>query len=76
MGPRMDSESELTEAVIESAFEVDNVPGAGFLEEVYERVLIRELALPGVNAKAQVSFPVCCKGQYVRESVADPVVEQ
>ena len=56
------SESELTEAVIGSAFEVANVLGAGFLEKVYERALIRELALRGVNAKAQVSFPVCYKG--------------
>jgi GxxExxY protein len=69
------SESELTEAVIGSAFEVANVLGAGFLEKVYERVLIRELALGGVNAKAQVSFPVCYKGQHVGEYVADLVVE-
>jgi len=54
-------ESGLTEAVIGSAFEVANVLGAGFLEKVYERALIRELALRGVSAKAQVSFPVCYK---------------
>ena len=80
-GPRMDtaahgSESDLTEAVIGSAFEVANVLGAGFLEEVYERALIRELAFRGVSAKAQVSFPVCYKGQYVGEYVADLVVEE
>ncbi len=68
------SESELTEAVIGSAFEVANGLGAGFLERVYERALIRELALRGVNAKAQVSFPVCYKGQCVGEYVADLVV--
>jgi hypothetical protein len=44
----------LTEAVIGSAFEVANVLGSGFLEKVYERALIRELALRGVRAKAQV----------------------
>src|SRR5450631_158517 len=70
------SESELTEAVIGSAFEVANVLGAGFLEKVYERALIRELALRGVNAKAPVSFPVRYKGQYVGEYVADLVVEE
>ena len=43
--------TELTEAVIGSAFEVANVLGAGFLEKVYERALLRELALRGVNAK-------------------------
>src|SRR5579863_661658 len=69
------SESDLTEAVIGSAFEVANVLGAGFMEKVYERALVRELALRGVNAKAQVSFPVSYKGQCVGEYVADLVVE-
>ena len=69
------SESELTEAVIGSAFEVANVLGAGFLEKVYERALIRELSLRGVSAKAQASFPVCYKSQYVGEYLADLVVE-
>jgi GxxExxY protein len=67
---------DLTEAVIGSAFEISKVLGAGFLEKVYERALIRELALRGLSAKAQVSFPVCYKGQYVGEYVADLVVEQ
>ena len=70
------SESDLTEAVIGSAFEVANVLGAGFLERVYERALIRELAFRGVSAKAQVSFPVGYKGHYVGEYVADLVVEE
>src|SRR5947207_16008539 len=68
------SESSLTEAVIGSAFEIANVLGVGFLEKVYERALIRELALRGVIAKAQVSFPVYYKGQYVGEYMADLVV--
>ena len=70
------SESDLTEAVIGCAFEVANVLGAGFLEKVYERAMIRELALRGVRAKGQVSFPVCYKGQLVGEYVADLVVER
>ena len=68
--------SDLTEVVIGSAFEVANVLGAGFLEKGYERALIRELALRGVSAKRQISFPVCYKGQYVGEYVADLVVEE
>ena len=68
-------ENDLTGAVIGSAFEVSRVLGAGFLETVYERALIRELALRGVSAKAQVSFPVCYKGQYLGEYLADLVVE-
>ena len=70
------SETELSEAVIGSAFEIANVLGAGFLEKVYERALVHELALRGVNAKAQVSLPVCYKGQYIAEYVADLVVEE
>ena len=50
--------------------------GAGFHEKVYERALIRELALRGVSAKPQISFPVCYKGKYVGEYVADLVVEE
>ncbi len=59
-----ESESEPTEVVI----------GAGFLEKVYERALIYELALRGVSAKAQVSFPISYKGKYLGEYVADLVV--
>jgi GxxExxY protein len=68
-------QSDLTEAVIGSAFEISKVLGAGFLEKVYERALVHELMSRGVNVKAQVSFPVCYKGQYVGEYVADLVVE-
>jgi hypothetical protein len=42
-------ESDFTEAVIGAAFEVANVLGAGFLEKVYERALMRELALRDVR---------------------------
>jgi GxxExxY protein len=69
-------EPDLTGVVIGAAFEVVNLLGAGFLEKVYERALIRELALRGVSAKAQVSFPVSYKGLYIGEYVADLVVEE
>jgi len=67
-------ESDLTQVVIGAAFEVANVIGAGFLEKVYERALIHELALRGVPAKAQVSFPISYKGKYLGEYAADLVV--
>jgi GxxExxY protein len=67
--------SDLTEIVIGAAFEISRVLGAGFLEKVYERALFRELKLRGVSTKVQVSFPVCYKGQYVGEYIADLVVE-
>jgi PD-(D/E)XK nuclease superfamily len=36
----------VAEAVIGASYEVSNVPGAGFLEKIYERALIRELVSP------------------------------
>ena len=69
-------ESDLTEVVIGAAFEVANVIGAGFLEKVYERALIHELALRGVSAKAQVSFPISYKGKYLGEYASDLVVDE
>jgi GxxExxY protein len=69
---RLDS---VAEAVIGAAYEVSNVLGAGFLEKVYERALIRELALRGLAVKSQVSYSVAYKGQRVGEYVADLLVE-
>ncbi|QOY91136.1 GxxExxY protein [Paludibaculum fermentans] len=69
------SESEITEEVIGAAFEVANVLGAGFLEKVYERALLRELEFRGLHARSQVSLPVRYKGHYVGEYVADLIVQ-
>ena len=52
------------EAVVGAAYEVSNRLGAGFLEKVYERALVVELALKGVRSKSQVAFPVI----YIRTS--------
>ena len=65
----------LTERLLGAVFEVSNTLGAGFLEKVYERALLRELALRGISATAQVSFAVTYKGQYVGEYFADILVE-
>jgi hypothetical protein len=50
-------------SAIGAAYEVSNVPGAGFLEKVYERALARELTLRRLRVSCQVSFPVSYKGQ-------------
>jgi len=65
----------LTECVLGAVFEVSNTLGAGFLEKVYERALLRELALRGISAAAQASFAVVYKGQSVGEYFADILVE-
>ncbi len=66
----------VVEAVIGAAYEVSNVLGAGFLEKVYERALIREMAARGLGVQAQVCYSVAYKGQCVGEYVADLLVEK
>lgn len=65
----------LTERVLGAVLEVSNTLGAGFLEKVYERALLRELGLRGIQAIAQASLPVTYKGHYVGEFFADLLVE-
>ena len=70
-----DQENALTERVIGAILEVANTLGAGFLEKLYQRALLRELALRGIGATAAASFPVRYKGQYIGEYYADILVE-
>jgi GxxExxY protein len=65
----------LTEQVLAAIFEVSNTLGAGFLEKVYERALLRELTLRGIRATAQASFKVTYKGSIVGDYFADILVE-
>ena len=65
----------LTERVIAAIFEVSNTLGAGFLEKVYERALLKELALRGISVIPQASFTVVYKGQAVGEYCTDLLVE-
>jgi GxxExxY protein len=66
---------ELTERVLGAVFEVANTLGAGFLEKVYHRALLRELQLLGITAVSQASFSVVYKDQSVGEYFADILVE-
>jgi GxxExxY protein len=65
----------LTEKVLAAVFEVSNTLGAGFLEKVYERALLKELNFRGIPAKAQSPFAVLYKGHCVGEYLADILVE-
>ena len=56
-------------------FEVSNTLGAGFLEKVYQRALLRELGLRGIRVTAEASFAVIYKGHSVGEYFADLLVE-
>ena len=65
----------LSETVLSAVFEVSNKLGAGFLEKVYQRALLRELSLRGIRATAEASFAVLYKGYSVGEYFADLLVE-
>jgi GxxExxY protein len=70
-----DTSIHLTERMVGAVFGVANTLGAGFLEKVYERALLRELVLRGVQAATQASFAINYKGQYVGEYFSDILVE-
>ena len=67
--------NDLTERVLGAVFEVANTLGAGFLEKVYERALLRELQLRGIPAVSQPSFAVDYKGHCVGDYFADILVD-
>jgi GxxExxY protein len=70
-----DLHEDLTRKIIGAVFEVSNTLGAGFLEKVYERALVRELALRGLRAQAQAPMTVSYKGDEIGNYVADILVE-
>jgi GxxExxY protein len=65
----------LTERVLGAIFEVSNTLGAGFIEKVYQRALLKELGFRGIRAAAEVSLAVTYKGHYIGEYFADLLVE-
>jgi GxxExxY protein len=65
----------LTESVLAVVCDVSNTLGAGFLEEVYERALLRELCLRGIRATAQTSFDVAYKRHSAEDRFADVLAE-
>jgi GxxExxY protein len=69
-----ESVDRIVEIVIGAAYEVANELGCGFLEKVYERAMLKEIATRGLTVRAQVMFPVAYKGQSVGDYVADIVV--
>jgi len=75
MNADRDKLDSLTERVLGAVFEVTNTLGAGFLEKVYQRALLRELALRGIRATAEASFSVTYKGHSVGDYFADLLVE-
>ena len=58
-----------------AVYEVANVLGAGFLEKVYERALVRGLKARGLEVEAQVQIHVVYKGEIIGEYFADVLVD-
>jgi GxxExxY protein len=69
-----ESLDKLIEKVVGAAYEVGNVLGCGFLEKVYARSLLHELAMRGLEVRSQVVFPLTYKRQPVGDYIADLVV--
>jgi hypothetical protein len=51
---QMDTD-DLTGSVLNAIFEVANTLGAGFLKRVYQRALLKELKMTGLDANAENS---------------------
>lgn len=64
----------LTEAIIGAAYEVANILGNGFLENVYRRAMTHELRWRRLDCRQEVPFPVNYKGEIVGQYIADLVV--
>lgn len=65
----------LTDQILNAVFEVQNTIGAGFLEKVYERALMRELELRQIKALAQPIFEVHYKDRQIGQYQPDILVE-
>ncbi len=66
---------DLTEKIIGCAFLVFNRMGFGFLESVYQKCMLIELAKSKLNVRARSPICVRYSGQPVGEFVADFLVE-
>ncbi|NDV64275.1 GxxExxY protein [Bacteroides sp. 224] len=67
---------ELTEEIIGAFYQVYNVLGYGFLEQVYQNALYKELIRMGLKCEPQKEIKVFYKNELVGRYVADIVVEE
>lgn len=65
----------LSSQILESAFEVSNELGAGFLESVYEGALFIALKNKNLRVERQVPIKVHFRDQLVGQFIADLVIE-
>ena len=67
---------EITDKVIKTFYNVYNILGTGFLENVYENALLIELEEVGLKVEKQKEIDVFYKGKIVGKYRADLVVEE
>ncbi|SRR6266568_1019346 len=65
---------DLSFQIMAAAFEVHNTLGFGFLENVYEKALLKEFHLRGIRAEAQREMKVFYKNEEVGSYFPDIVV--
>ena len=69
MHPLYRKAAPLTQVAIDSAIEVQNHLGVGLLESVYQKCLMRELALRGHSVRTEVPVTVRYKGYEFTENL-------
>jgi len=68
--------NDLSYRIVGAAIEVHKTLGPGLLESVYEKCLLQELSLRGINASNQVNIPIEYKGISLEtEMRADILIE-
>ena len=77
MHPHFEKADKLSHAVIGAAIEVHRIQGAGLLESIYEKCLLRELELQNISAVNQRSVRIEYKGLAFEEKLKfDVLVER
>ena len=66
---------DLSFQIMAAVFEVHNILGHGFLENVYEKALTVELSLRGIASETQKPLKVYYKGEDVGTYVSDIIVD-
>lgn len=65
---------DLTRDIINAFYEVHKILGFGFLEQVYQNALCKELVSRGFKCESQKAIDVYYKGEKVGHYVADMII--
>ena len=69
--------NDLTYKIIGASIEVHKALGAGLLESVYHKCMVKELAIRGINVQSEVTIPIEYKGlEFESEIRCDLFVEK